>query len=404
MMTEALKMAVTSIAAHKVRSILTTVGIVIGVASVITVMATGEGLKNDVKSTVSQFGANLIIVLPGNLESVSGRGVKVNPAAFISGDIITDTDVAALRALPGVSRVIPMALVPLTVRRNSTPSNATVIGTFPDILEGVTGVRIARGRIIEDRDQGERVIVLGHQPSAQLFGDADPIGETVLVGKEAFTVIGVLSQTTAAGSLTGQDVETISFIPYDTATALTGKKQIHRLVVKASAGVDTKELAAAMKRDLARRHEEGDVSVLTSDDLLDLLDSVLGTITLAISAIAATSLLVGGIGIMNIMLVSVTERTREIGIRKAVGATHRAILTQFLIEAIVISLLGGLLGLGLAMVGVAAVAWKTALLPTITPVMIVLAVGVSVGVGIIFGLAPAISAAHKDPIEALRYE
>jgi putative ABC transport system permease protein len=380
------------------------VGICIGVASVITVMATGEGLKNDVKSTVSQFGANLIIVLPGNLESVSGRGVKVNPAAFISGDIITDTDVAALRALPGVSRVIPMALVPLTVRRNSTPSNATVIGTFPDILEGVTGVRIARGRIIEDRDQGERVIVLGHQPSAQLFGDADPIGETVLVGKEAFTVIGVLSQTTAAGSLTGQDVETISFIPYDTATALTGKKQIHRLVVKASAGVDTKELAAAMKRDLARRHEEGDVSVLTSDDLLDLLDSVLGTITLAISAIAATSLLVGGIGIMNIMLVSVTERTREIGIRKAVGATHRAILTQFLIEAIVISLLGGLLGLGLAMVGVAAVAWKTALLPTITPVMIVLAVGVSVGVGIIFGLAPAISAAHKDPIEALRYE
>lgn len=401
----AVKMAFTSIAAHKARAFLTTLGVVIGVSSVITLLAIGEGLKNDVKRFVTDIGSDVFFVVPGNIQSFAGSpSATTNPTAFISGDVIIQEDVEALKQVPGVRTVVPLSLVPATLRKDGQGSSAFIVGTTPNVEDAFTAIKIERGRMFRSIDAGENVIVLGHAPAAQLFGDEDPLGKTVSVGKEKFTVIGTLTKPKSAGSLTGNELETASLIPFETATEINEKVLIHRMILRVEEGEDTRGVVEAVKADLSLRHEEGDISVLTPDDLLDLLGSLLNTVATAVSAIAAISLLVGGIGIMNIMLVSVTERTREIGIRKAVGATKWAIMIQFLIEAIVVSAIGGGLGLGLAVLGVLIVDLKTALVPAITPFMITLAVGVSVGVGIIFGLAPAIAAARKDPIEALRYE
>jgi len=402
----ALKMAFTSIAAHKARAFLTTLGVIIGVSSVITLLAIGEGLKNDVKQTVGNFGSQVFFVIPGDLGAFTsgGRTTTANPANFISGDILTTKDVAAIRRLRGVEKAFPVTIIPETVRKDGQPSSAMLAATEPGALGIFPAVTLSDGRDITSLDSNDNVVVLGDRPAEQLFEDDNPVGDTVTIGQETFTVVGKLTAPESIGALTGSDFENISFIPFDTGTRLIGNEQIHRIGVKAEDGFDSKNVAEAVREDLATRHEEGDVSVVTPDDMLDLLSSLLSTVASAVSAIAAISLLVGGIGIMNIMLVSVTERTREIGIRKAVGATKWAIMIQFLIEAIVVSAIGGGLGLGLAMIGVVIVDLKTALVPAITPFMITLAVGVSVGVGIIFGLAPAISAARKDPIEALRYE
>jgi putative ABC transport system permease protein len=406
MLGDAFRMAGKSIVAHKARSFLTTLGVVIGVSSVITLLAIGEGLKNDVESTVSSFGADKLFVISGDVGAFTGgSNATLNPASLVSGDILTFDDVKAIRNIEGVELVVPIAIVPGTVRLNDKTSGATVVGTDPEVLDVFEGsFKLEEGRSMTWDDQGDKVLVLGNRPAKQLFGEESSVGKTVMIGKDEFEVIGKLSPSSSAGSLTGSDFEIMSLIPFNTATEITGKEQIFRLVVRLLEGYEVQKVAEEIEDDLLTRHEKGDASVLTPDDILNLLATLLNTVATAVSAIAAISLIVGGIGIMNIMLVSVTERTREIGIRKAVGATRRAILTQFLIEAVVISLLGGLLGLGLAIFGVFIVDLKTALVPAVTPLMIFLAVGVSVGVGIIFGLTPAISAARKDPIEALRYE
>jgi putative ABC transport system permease protein len=250
-----------------------------------------------------------------------------------------------------------------------------------------------------------KVVVIGSTTAEQLFGDADPIGKKITLGKEELEVIGTFAKSTASSTF-GGEIDSITVVPFDTATAMNNNQaKVYRMYATAKDSADVTAVKAEIEKTLKANHDgEDDFTVLTQDDMLGLFNTFLNLATTMVSAIAAISLVVGGIGIMNIMLVTVTERTREIGLRKAVGATKTAILVQFLIEAVIVTFVGALIGLAIAFIAGIIVAAKTELTPSITPTIILLSVGISVVVGVVFGLWPAIRAAQKDPIEALRYE
>lgn len=396
--------ALISIWSNKIRSILTVLGVVIGVASVTTLVSLGEGLKKDLANLIQGFGTNVITVVAGKFEPSQSQLGGGNPADFISGDILTAKDLEAIGSRADMAVVSPLSLVPGNLKFNEAETSATVFGSYPSLIDALAVLSIDRGAMFSRRDEG-RVVVLGDRPTKALFGELDPIGKKILLGKNEFTVIGTLKKAKSS-NLAGSEFDLLAIMPFDTATELNkGQVKIMRIVAKAKDGSEIKQVKSGLKDLLLTNHEgQEDFTVLTQDDILDLFGSVLTLATTLVSAIAAISLIVGGIGIMNIMLVTVTERTREIGLRKAVGATQSAILWQFLIEAIVITFLGSLIGLIISLIIGAIVSWRTDLNATITANVVLSAVGISVVVGVVFGLWPAIRAAKKDPIEALRYE
>lgn len=395
--------AILSIWSNKIRSVLTVLGVVIGVTSVTTLVSLGEGMKRDIASSIQGFGTNVITIVSGKIDT-SGSSNATNPANFISGDILTTEDVDAIATIPGIESVAPISLIPGTVKFGDKAATPALYGTYPTFLEAVAILPIEAGRFIETKDE-KREIVLGRLTAETLFGEAKPIGKEVTIGNEAFTVVGVFGKAKTAGIISSE-FDSISAIPFDMATKLNkGNIQIMRILAKASDTADVGVAKQAIETKLLDNHNgEQDFTVLTQDDILDLFNTFLNLATTLVSAIAAISLIVGGIGIMNIMLVTVTERTREIGLRKAVGATKQAILIQFLTESIMVTFVGALIGLLISLVLGFAIATKSELTPYITPHVILLSVGISIAVGIIFGLWPALRAANKDPIEALRYE
>lgn len=393
--------ALRSIYHNKVRSLLTVLGVVIGVSSVTTLVSLGQGLKNDVASLIQGLGTNVVVVIAGSMD---GQG---NPANLVAGDILTLDDVTTIAAIDDVQSVTPYSLVGGAVRADDGEQITPVIlGTYPTILESFEVMELEQGAMFPNTT-GD-FAVLGPMTTESLFGDSDPIGKTItIVTRESskdLLVIGTLAAATST-SLFGSEFDNVLLVPFDTATEINGAVSISRIMVKADGAADVAGLKEQIVASLRENHGgEEDFSVLTQDDLLDLFNQFLNLSTALVSAIAAISLVVGGIGIMNIMLVTVTERTREIGLRKAVGATKFAILMQFLVEAIVITAFGGILGLGASVLVGLVVASQTPLQPEITPEVILLSIGISTIIGIIFGLWPAMRAANKDPIEALRYE
>ncbi len=402
-MIDAVKNALLSVWTNKVRSVLNIVGVVIGVASVTLLVGLGEGLKQDVSGMIQDFGTNLIAVTGGKLDA-KGGSQATNPANFINGDIITKNDLAALQGLENLEYITPTNLVSGSLKYGEKTAAPTIFGTYPTITKSLQVLKLDKGTMFTS-GSNENVIVLGSSPAEELFGDTNPVGKMVMLGKEEFKVIGTFAKA-KSGSYVGSEFDVMSVVPYDTATRIKGgEPKIFRIFSRAKEESDVKAVKKEVRQVLLDNHNgEEDFTVLTADDMLDLFDTFLTLATTMVSAIAAISLVVGGIGIMNIMLVTVTERTREIGLRKAVGATKGAILTQFLVEAVVVTFIGSLIGLGIAFIGTLAVAANTELNPIITPEIIILAVGISVVIGIIFGLWPAVRAAQKDPIEALRYE
>lgn len=396
-----IRSALQSIWSHKVRSLLTVLGVVIGVSSVTTLIALGQGLKNDVSGLIQGFGTNVIVVLSGSVDTET-QG-NINPANIISGDILTMEDVESIREVAGVKTLTPLALVGGLLQHNDLTAAPLVYGAYASILEAFEVIELEEGAIFNDDTAGD-VIVLGPDPRESLFGERAAIDEEVIIADRSLDVVGVLSKSKST-SIFGSEFDNMAIIPFDTATSINGEERIFRIVIKADDDADVTAVRDAIHATILENHDgQEDFSVLTQDDLLDLFNQFLNLSTALVSAIAAISLIVGGIGIMNIMLVTVTERTKEIGLRKAVGATRFAILVQFLVEAIVVTLLGGVIGLAISLGASYVVSTQTELQPDITPEIVLTAVGISTLIGVIFGIWPAYRAANKDPIEALRSE
>ena len=395
------KMAIRSLISHKLRTFLTALGIIIGVASVISMISIGEGARQQTLSTISKFGTNIITIKPGNKKSRHVSTGKVDTlmlkdATFIEKNVPLITGVAA--------QVYRSAQ--LKFRNKNT--NTTVRGTGKNYRR-LANFEMQKGRYFNQQEinVAKRVCVLGATVVKNLFAEANPLGETIKVDGKNFMVIGM---TEPKGALSWFDPDDQIFIPVTTAQKrVFGMNHIQSIDVQASKIEDLEVIKEDITQLLRIRHniangKENDFYVQNSSQWLNSWGDAAKTFTYLLGGIAAISLMVGGIGIMNIMLVSVTERTREIGIRKAIGAKKKEILEQFLIESVLISFLGGgagvLLGIGISEIVSNIGEWET----IVSTQSILLAFGFSVGIGIFFGFYPANKAANMNPIEALRYE
>ncbi len=390
--------ALDSIWHHRLRSGLTALGVVIGVFAVVTLTSLGSGVKAYVTRQFNRFGAELITVVPAF--PGSGRGSHRGEFNLVAPpSTLTLADAQALAGLRarGVEAVAPLEQVPALVSLGSGPGTATaVIGTTAPYFP-MEQLAFAAGGVTG----GLQGAVLGHAVAYDLFGGADPVGHTIAVNGRAIRVQGVLR---AAGNQLGSDPDQAVFIPVAQALTLAGTHHVSEIVIQAAGTASVAGARRAVQQLLARRHPLGDFTVITAGQILSTIQSTLSVITSVLGGIAAISLLVGGIGIMNIMLVTVTERVREIGVRKALGARDGDILVQFLVESVLLAVLGG--AVGTAFAGLAAhIIGDTIRVPiALTAASIGLALGFSVTVGAVFGVLPAMRAARLMPAEALRTE
>lgn len=411
MLGQAFLTALRSIWSKKTRSVLTMLGVIIGVAQIVALIGLGNGIKRDVNSEITSLGSNILFVIPGKVQDASGG---INPAASVGASTLTEADVVAIRKLPDIVSVIPLGLTAAVPAVGGKQATGTIVmASEPEFLDFLTMYKLVNGRFFAEADNSAqaKVIVIGKETAAGMFPGVSPdkiVGQEIQLGKESFTVIGLVEMRQQSSSLFSSSGPTsgggLAVIPYKTAKALNPNTQIFRVGVKASEQADAKTVKKAVVAELQELHGTDDTTVFTQDDILNVVNNILGLITTAIVALSSISLIVGGIGIMNIMLVAVSERTKEIGLRKAIGATRSSILFQFLTESAIISLLGGGIGVGLVSIASVIVKAQANLSIVVDLYSIMLAVVFSLGVGIIFGLLPAFRAARKDPIEALRYE
>ncbi len=404
-----LRVAMRALAVNKLRSTLTMLGIIIGVAAVIVMIAVGAGAQQRVKEQISSLGSNLLLILSG---STTAGGVRMG---FGSNLTISEDDAAA------IPREIPSTMAAPALRGSAqliwgnTNWSTQIFGVTPDYIE-VRQWELAAGRIFDASDMAgaTKVCLLGQTVAKQLFGGADPIGQVIRVRRVPFTVIGVLE---AKGqSMMGSDQDDLVLMPISTArkrvlgaSNLAKQRSVGTIWVKVAEGHDMKNAEEQVRALLRQRHrlqpgQDDDFSLRNLEEVAATQEASSRVLALLLAAVASVSLVVGGIGIMNIMLVSVTERTREIGLRMAVGARTRDILGQFLVEAVTLSLIGGLAGIAIGIataVGIAQFAgWRILLAPE----SVILAVAFAFAIGVFFGFYPARKAAQLNPVEALRFE
>jgi putative ABC transport system permease protein len=411
---EALRMAVNGLLANRLRSALTMLGILIGVTAVILLVAVGNGASVQINNQIQSLGANVIYVYPSN-----ARGSGGVSQGFGTGQTLTQADVDALNSRqqdPDVVAAIPIAQSGGQITYGNQNYFAPTTGTTPAFPE-VRDYQIAEGSFFTDDDvtANHRVVVIGQTVVDNLFGSTDPVGQTIKINRQSFRVIGVFAQKGGSG-LGSQD--NVLVAPITAVWAyLTGArgKVISQIVASATSAGTVTQAETEITTILLERHQisdptQADFQLQSQQDILNQATSIATALTLVLGAIAGISLVVGGIGIMNIMLVTVTERTREIGIRKAIGARRSDILIQFLIEAMVLSGLGGALGIAVGALlareapNVPAIASSGFPTPVVSPSSVLLAFFVSVAIGLFFGIYPANRAARLHPIEALRYE
>jgi putative ABC transport system permease protein len=408
--TESLRIALRALLSNKLRAILTMLGIIIGVGAVIALMSVGKGVEQFVQESFQGIGANLLFIFPGSLEGTS----STKRPEMTMGDYRAIADPFLV---PDASGVAPELSSQADVIAGKRDIRTSIAGVTPE-YQDLRSLTVIDGSFVSETDVNarSRVAVLGSRAYEKLFEEGSyPIGQTIKINRIPFRVIGILEER--GGSAFGSEDSTI-YIPLTTAQvrlypwwrSRSGESLLSTIYVQVADEALMDQAADQVTEVLRQRHkiafrDDDDFTVIKQTDIIAIAGDIFGVLTIFLGSIAAISLVVGGIGIMNIMLVSVTERTREIGIRKAVGAKRRDILIQFLVEAVVLSLIGGGIGIALGLAGSQVIASLADQLQTVvTGDVIVLSTGVSAAVGLLFGIYPAFRAARLNPIDALRYE
>jgi len=392
---ELVRYAAGALRGHRLRTWLSVLGVAIGVASVILLTSLGEGARQFVTGEFASLGSNLVIVIPGKTET-HGAAPFVSVAPH---DLTVEDTEAIEREIPEVDLVAPLAIGVAPASFGERSRNVTIAGTTHAFRE-IRKLEMHTGRFLPPGVTDEPVCTIGAKVRRELFGERSPLGETIHIGEARFRVIGVVAPR---GMSIGTDLDEVVHIPVRSALELFNRTGLFRILVDARSHRDIDLVGEKVKRLLIERHDdEEDMTILTQDAVLSTFDKILRALTAALGGIAAISLTVAGIGIMNVMLVSVSERTREIGLLKALGVTRRQVVAVFLVEATVISVLGGLAGLAVGLLGGEVMRRMWPEFPVQAPLWAIIAsLAVSIAVGLGFGAMPARQAARLDPVEAL---
>lgn len=393
-----LRFAFGSLLGKRLRTALSLLGMAIGVGAVVILTALGEGARRYVTNQFASIGSNLLIVLPGKTETSGFAGTVPG----VPNDLTLEDAEAVRRRVPGVVRLSPLVMATEAVAHGARRRDVGVAGTNREFLE-LRKLAVAKGDFLpqEEARRGRPVVVLGQQVARELFpAGEEPIGKVVRIGGWRMRVVGILAPK---GTQLGMNIDDIVAVPVVTAMRMFDRRSLFRIMIEVRSTADLDTVKARVIDVVKERHDgEEDITVLTQDALISTFSQILGALTLALGAIAAISLTVAGIGIMNVMLVSVSERTREVGLLRAVGVERRQVLSVFLTEAAMLSLAGGLLGLGTGWLAVRVLVRIFPALPASPPVWaVVAALSLSLATGIVFGLLPARRAAMLDPVAAL---
>ena len=401
-----IKAGIDAVRQTKLRNFWTMLGIIIGVASVISVVAISEGVKQQISGHI-QNSNDVITIQPATIKS---SGSNFNTLDLLTGlsisGSLSHSDISQVSNTKGVSQVAPMSAMSAKVKGDeSSYQNGLVVGTystFPSIVNN----SIKYGNFLSGPDSGPNGVVLGSQAALKLFSENIPLGQTLMINGHNYTVQGILNDFPSTPLSSASTFNDAVFISYANSESLTNNSiTTYEILAKPDKSSQTKQVTKAIYNNLLSSHNgQADFSVLDQAQTLANSSAVLNLVTRLIIIVAAISLLVGGVGVMNVMLVSVTERSHEIGVRKAVGATNRQILNQFMLESIMLSVVGGLIGVVLAIVIDAILRLLTNLQPVISIKIVLLACAISIVIGFVFGSVPALKAARKDPIDALRAE
>jgi len=403
---ESLRTALSSLASNKLRSVLTMLGVIIGVAAVVSMVSLGQGARVQITEQIGELGSNVLTVVPGRARPRPGMAVQAaQPTRDFNYQLYSDLKrMAGEKYIPGITQVGSETNSSAIVTYQRENVRSTVVATTPNYPD-IQNFHPQTGRFFTsfELENASRVVVLGEAAAEDLFGDPTlALGKNVRVGNVSFTVIGVMEPKSAFGRDLGDRV----FMPITTAQRrLTGERTIGNITVQTATAADVTPVTGYLEGFFTRRLGGDDqYSVINQQDILDTIEQVTGTVTLLLAGITGISLLVGGIGIMNIMLVSVTERTREIGLRKALGARPSDIMTQFIIESSTLSGFGGIIGILLGVLGAITISRLSEMVTLVSLESAAIAFLVAVGVGLFFGIFPARRASRLDPITALRYE